>query len=173
MSLSVYRDDMDILLPLYVEVDLVIWSFPIYYFALPSNIIRFQQRMLPIMDSSIVEVEDNRFIQPLRNSEVLDRYEIFFSTGGLPSFENNFESLEMYVTLLKGEKGQKIFLPQSESIHKPYMEKKASRLKKLIYESGKSFHLDTGIDKKWLQKLSKPLMEPDYYTKIANQYLVK
>lgn len=168
----VYRDDMDTLIPLYEMADLVIWSFPVYFFLPPSCVVRFQQRMLPIMHPIIIEEEEGRFVHPYLIEKLGERIELFFVSGGLPTYENNFESLEIYTKLYFRSKAQRIFLPQSESTNKEYLRRKVERFQHILYEAGKSFSKEQGIRQKWLDKLQKPmLMDPREYLKISNRYL--
>ncbi len=43
----VIKDDMEELLEQYIKADLLIWSFPLYYFGMPSKMKAFLDRTLP------------------------------------------------------------------------------------------------------------------------------
>ncbi len=43
----VIQDDMPSLMQKYLDADLIIWSFPLYYFGMPSKIKAFLDRLLP------------------------------------------------------------------------------------------------------------------------------
>jgi len=47
-GVCVQNDDMTELLNLYICADLVIWSFPLYYFGMPSGIKAFLDRQMPL-----------------------------------------------------------------------------------------------------------------------------
>ncbi|HKL86675.1 MAG TPA: flavodoxin family protein, partial [Treponemataceae bacterium] len=44
----VIKDDMKEILSLIIKADLVIWSFPLYYFSMPSKLKALMDRMLPL-----------------------------------------------------------------------------------------------------------------------------
>lgn len=170
-SRCIYRDDMDRLIPLYEAADLVIWSFPLYFFLPPSNLVKFQQRMLPLMSPTIVKKDEDYYMHHFRERTLDARYELFFVSAGLPSNEHNFEAVDWYAKLLKRERHQKLFFPQSGCFDKEHMKKKIIRLRRILYEAGRSFDIDGGIKDKWLKKINGQLMIPDQYLELANRHI--
>ena len=62
----VYHDDMKEMIPKLLEADVIIWSFPLYYFGMPSGIKAFMDRMLPMNLPFMSEREDGGSAHPPR-----------------------------------------------------------------------------------------------------------
>ena len=109
----VQRDDMDSVLPKYADADLVIWSLPLYYFGMPSQIKALMDRTLPLACGDIIATEDGRGTHPLR--QPLHMKHLVISTCGFPGGQNNFDAMKLQFQIaFTGAMAGYIFVPEGE-----------------------------------------------------------
>jgi putative NADPH-quinone reductase len=106
----VIADDMAELLPAFRAADIVIWSFPLYIYGVPSGLKAFMDRTLPNCLPFIVETEEGGNRHPSR-FEVHDQRHVLISTCGFHSAVNNYEALEKQFEAMLGPSIVKILLP--------------------------------------------------------------
>ncbi|MHC6179106.1 flavodoxin family protein [Clostridium sp. JNZ X4-2] len=102
----VIKDDMKELVERYVTSDVVIWSFPLYYFGMPSKIKAFLHRMLPTNLPYMNINKDGTSAHPSRYELSNQRY-ILISTCGFYSTKNNYDALFNEITLM-GSSGDRV-----------------------------------------------------------------
>ena len=88
----VHPDDMNGALLKYVEADALIFSFPLYYFSLPSRLKLFLDRTLPL--SLPVMTPDSPWGgHPLRDERLLRKRMALISTCGFYTAEGNYDAV--------------------------------------------------------------------------------
>jgi multimeric flavodoxin WrbA len=106
----VIEDDMAELLPVFRAADIVIWSFPLYIYGVPSGLKAFMDRTLPNCLPFMVETPDGGNRHPSR-FDTHDQRHVLISTCGFHSAVNNFEALEKQFEIMLGPSLVKILLP--------------------------------------------------------------
>lgn len=102
----VYQDDMKELISKLLEADVIIWSFPLYYFGMPSGIKAFMDRMLPMNLPFMSEREEWRFGTSTALSSNDAGKAVLISTCGFHSKQNNYEGLEKQFEICFGNINQ-------------------------------------------------------------------
>ncbi|MBS5344242.1 MAG: NAD(P)H-dependent oxidoreductase [Clostridium sp.] len=82
------------MIPKLLEADIIIWSFPLYYFGMPSGMKAFMDRMLPMNLPFMSEREDGGSVHPPRYPQMTQVKHILISTCGFYSKQNNYKGLE-------------------------------------------------------------------------------
>jgi len=90
----VIKDDMEKLIELYLEADMVIWSFPLYYYGMPSKLKALLDRLLPTNLPTIEYSKDSISNHPQRY-DLRGRKNMVISTCGFPSLKGNYEPLTL------------------------------------------------------------------------------
>lgn len=111
----VIRDDMDNLLPKIIEADVVIWSFPLYYYGMPSKIKALLDRNLPLNLPFIENRPEGGCRHPHRY-DGKSAENILISTCGFCSAENNYEALFKQFDIAF-DSYLKIICPEGNSLH--------------------------------------------------------
>ncbi len=116
----IIKDDMKELLQKYIQADYIIWSFPLYYYGMPSLLKAFMDRLLPINLPYIGEKEDGTNFHPSRY-DLTTQQHILISTCGFCSVENNYEALLKQFDILTKGNYVKILCPEGELLQVPQL----------------------------------------------------
>ncbi len=160
------HDDMASVIKKILTADLIIWSFPLYYFGLPSQMKAVMDRQLP-MKLPFMEKESASGSHPSRYDMSGKRY-VFISSCGFYTPEGNYHSLNLqldrcfgngnYETLYCGE-GELFRVPELRSRTDEYLQSVKAAGKE--YASGK-------ITSETKEKLAEPLYPRDVFEQMAN-----
>ena len=138
----VIDDDQNQILDLYPEVDLIIWSFPLYCFGMPSHIKAVLDRTIPLNQMKM-EIVDGR-TRHLPMVDFSKIHTVVISGCGFPNYEHNFEGLSRQCDLCFGNL-TKIFVPETPLLNipeaKPVTEPKVLAFENAGEEYAKTFSL--------------------------------
>lgn len=164
----IFKDDMVNILELYKKADMIIWSFPLYYFGIPSRTKAVLDRLLPLNLPFINLSEDNKIGSHPPRYEMPEKKYVLISSCGLPTKESNYEGLKKqfeftypngYIEILCSEGGI-INVDQLKNEVNKYLEK----VKTAGEEVGK-----TGLlSEKTKLNLDELIMPKKQYIKLAN-----
>ena len=162
-------DDMQTLLQKSLEAELVIWSFPLYYFGVPSQIKAFMDRQLPINLPYIAEGDDGK-PKHLSRFDLSAQRHILISTCGFFTIENNFEALVKQFDLMLMDKYVKILCPQGELFNIPQLTGKTNEYLSLVKQAGTEYSNTGRFSSETEKQLSEPLFQKDAFMEMANAY---
>lgn len=165
-GVCIYQDDMSDLLDKIINADLIIWSFPLYYYNVPSNMKRVIDRMLPMnlpfMDSGV-----DSGAHPARYDLSVQRH-VVISTCGFWTSDGNYDSVNSMFDHIYGKDNYlKIYCGQGElfsyselnGVLNPYLE--------IVKQAGKQF-INGSVSDEISTKLSQPLLEREVFEKLAD-----
>ncbi|MBQ0167962.1 MAG: flavodoxin family protein [Treponema sp.] len=112
----VIQDDQNAILDLYRDMDLVIWSFPLYCYGMPSHIKAVLDRTIPLNQMKMEIVDGHTRHIPLVDFSRL--HTVVISGCGFPNSEHNFEALDRECELSFGNL-TKIFVPETPLLNVP------------------------------------------------------
>ena len=163
----VIKDDMGELIEQYVRADLIIWSFPLYCFGMPSKIKAFLDRMLPTNLPYMRINEDGICNHPSRYDLSHQRY-VLISTCGFCSVKNNYDALLCQFEIMFGDKLTKIICPEGELFSIPQLEGKTSEYLYYAKLVGQEFAEYDRFSEHTQNKLSELMYPPDVFVQMAN-----
>lgn len=138
----VIDDDQNRILDLYPEMDLIIWSFPLYCYGMPSHIKAVLDRTIPLNQMKM-EIVDGR-TRHLPMVDFSNIHTVVISGCGFPNYEHNFEGLSRQCDLCFGNL-TKIFVPETPLLNvseaKPVTEPKVLAFENAGEEYAKNFSL--------------------------------
>lgn len=138
----VIDDDQNRILDLYPEMDLIIWSFPLYCYGMPSHIKAVLDRTIPLNQMKM-EIVDGR-TRHLPMVDFSKIHTVVISGCGFPNYEHNFEGLSRQCDLCFGNL-TKIFVPETPLLNipeaKPVTEPKVLAFENAGEEYAKNFTL--------------------------------
>ena len=138
----VIDDDQNQILDLYPEVDLIIWSFPLYCYGMPSHIKAVLDRTIPLNQMKM-EIVDGR-TRHLPMVDFSKIHTVVISGCGFPNYEHNCEGLSRQCDLCFGNL-TKIFVPETPLLNipeaKPVTEPKVLAFENAGEEYAKNFSL--------------------------------
>lgn len=164
----VIRDDMQGILEKIIAADLVIWSFPLYYFGMPSKIKGLMDRMLPLNLPWIEERSDGSPRHPGRYDMSGKQY-VLISTCGFYTKENNYDALLEQFRLLYGEKGYTTILcPEGELFRVPQLTAKIEEYLDTVKKAGFEFAETGAFSEHTNQRLEQTFYPPEAFIAMAN-----
>lgn len=131
----VLKDDMQTYLPKVLAADLLIWSFPLYYFGMPSKTKMFLDRLLPTTLPYMVKREAGGTTHPYRY-ELSHQKHLLISTSGLYSTENNYDALLKQFDILYYGSYDKIICTEGELFRVPQLNKRTNQYLGYVKEAG-------------------------------------
>lgn len=169
----VYQDDMKEIIPKLLEADIIIWSFPLYYFGMPSGMKAFMDRMLPMNLPFMSEREDGGSAHPPRYPQMTQVKHILISTCGFYSKQNNYEGLEKQFEICFGNTNQgrnfeKILCPEGELFRVPELRKRTKEYLDYVCQAGREYVLYGSITAKTHESLDELLFPADMFIKMAD-----
>lgn len=137
----IIQDDMPMVIEKQLEANVIIWSFPLYYFNVPGSLKNLIDRQLPVIlpfmsrrtDGYGSGSHERRYdISHIRN--------VIISTCGFYSAEGNYDSVrEMFGHFLGKDNFTEIFCGQGELFHVPELSDRTGEYLGYVKEAGAEF----------------------------------
>lgn len=139
----VINDDQNEILELYPKMDLIIWSFPLYCYGMPSHLKAVLDRTIPLVQKKMEVTEDNK-TRHLSTVDFSKIHALVICGCGFPNYEHNFEGIYRQCELCFGNLTQ-VYVPETPLLNVPEAEPvvkiKQASFKKAGEEYAKDFHL--------------------------------
>lgn len=162
----VFNDDMKMLIEKYADADVVIWSFPLYYFSMPSKIKAFLDRLLPMNYPDMEIVSDGTATHPERFDLSHQKY-VLISTCGFPTIENNYEALFKQFDILYADY-TKIICPEGELFKVPQLSERTGEYLSYVKTAGEEYIRTERFSEDTQKKLEELLYPKEQFVKMAN-----
>lgn len=158
----VIDDDQNQILDLYPEVDLIIWSFPLYCYGMPSHIKAVLDRTIPLNQMKM-EIVDGR-TRHLPMVDFSKIHTVVISGCGFPNYEHNFEGLSRQCDLCFGNL-TKIFVPETPLLNIPEA-KPVTEPKVLAFENaGEEYAKNFSLSPETIENLQSLMISKEDYIK--------
>lgn len=157
----VIRDDMDNLRLKMQLADVIVESFPLYFFGMPSGVKAMTDRCLPFMLPYSGEIGGDMLFHQLRDREMLKKKLVIISSCGYAEAEIMYEALVRQLDLICGKgKYTHIFCPQGELFYSGMAARQQKAYLEAVKAAGAEFGENMRIEGSALEKLKKPLLSP-------------
>lgn len=168
-GVCIWKDDMPAILEEFIAADLVIWSFPLYYFGMPSGIKALMDRLLPLNLPGISHREDGGNSHPSRY-DFSQKKILLISTCGFACRENNFEALKAQFDILYGrdEGYTSFFMPEGELMRVPAVRGRVEEYLGHIEQAGREYKVG-GVTPATRAALDELLVPEEVFLEGANR----
>lgn len=165
----VIDDDMAALTAKYLEADVIIWSFPLYYFGMPSKTKAFLDRLLPNNLPFITSKNDSNhsFVHPSRY-DLSGKKFVLISTCGLPATEHNYEALTKQFEIIYGGNFTPIYCPEGELFSVPYLRERIEEYLATVGVAGAEFATGGQVSDQTRFQLSQLLYPVEAFVEMAD-----
>jgi multimeric flavodoxin WrbA len=163
----VITDDMAAIYEKYINTDLIIWSFPLYFYGIPSKTKALIDRLLPNNLPDIIKNDAGTAEHPHRNDLQKQRY-ILISTCGFFTVQNNYEALEKQFEIMFGDRLTKIVCPEGELFSVPQLAERTGEYLSSVTKAGEEYIKQGRISNDTQEKLKTPLYPPETFVEMAN-----
>lgn len=164
----IINDSMDEIIEAYLDSELVIWSFPLYYFSMPSKIKALMDRMLPL-NLPFMDKEVNNGSSHVQRYDCSKKKYLLISTCGFHSVENNYEGLIKQFQILYGNNMEMILCPEGELLSVKELNKITGEYLKNIKKAGEEFSSNSKFSKDTREELRKLFFPPEVFIEMANE----
>ena len=148
------------------SADLILWSFPLYYFGMPGPVKTLLDRCLPLNLPWMERDADGRPVHPRRDQNAPMK-SILISTCGFTTIENNYEALIRQFDLAFGT-SLKILCPQGELFAHPELRRQTSAYLIQVTQAGREYARTKTLSDSTLRHLSEPLLPEETFISLAN-----
>lgn len=163
----VINDEMANFMRKYIEADLIIWSFPLYYFGMPSKIKGFLDRLLP-MNLPEINISENGMSGHPPRYDLSHQRHILISTCGFFSAEGNYDALFRQFEIMFGDRLTKIICPEGELFRVPQLSARTDEYLSYVKNAGKEFSSNGRFSAETRSKLDEVLYPTNAFIEMAN-----
>lgn len=166
----IYDDDMRSILDKILNTDVIIWSFPLYCYGMPSTLKAIIDRTMPLSTMAMSKV-NGRYEHDSQYDFSKIKY-VMISGCGFPNFKNNFESMiGQFINMFGEEDSTIIAVPESPMFNVKEAEVVTLPFLKNIRRAGREYAQCGKISKETMELIKKPMIPEDEYVKICNSQM--
>lgn len=164
----VIRDDMEQILKSYLEADVILWSFPLYYYGMPSRIKALMDRLLPTNLPFMAVSEGGETCGHPSRYDMTGKKYVLLSTCGFYTREHNYDALEKQFETLYGEKLLKILCPEGELFAQPQLRARCNQYLKSVEAASSEWISKGAVSEETKEKLDELLYPPEAFVEMAD-----
>ncbi|MDR2054319.1 MAG: NAD(P)H-dependent oxidoreductase [Desulfovibrio sp.] len=160
------KDDMAEVLTKIIAADVIVWSFPLYYFSLPGPLKNLIDRELPL-NLPFMSADAANGGHPPRHDLSRQRYAVI-STCGFWRSEGNYDGVTAMFDHMYGNGNYaKIFCGQGELFRVPELRERTRAYLELVRKAGAEF-AEGGIRPETQRELAEPLYAREAFERMAD-----
>lgn len=162
----IINDDMRSILKKLIVADVVIWSFPLYYFSVPGSLKTLIDRQLPL-SLPFMSTDNESGGHPARYDLSYQKH-IVISTCGFWTSERNYDSVvSMFDHFCGKDNYETIFCGQGELFRVPELKQRIDTYLEIIAHAGEEY-VSGQVCSETRRALSKPLFPRETFEKMAD-----
>ena len=162
----VINDDQNAILDLYRSADVIIWSFPLYCYGMPSPLKAVLDRTIPLVKMTMVQQPDGT----VRHEALVDfsrKRTVVICGCGFPHWEGNFNSLKQLCKTCFGDPDM-VCVPETPLLNVPEAAVVADPLLKRFEEAGAEFAAFLRLSAGTVAALEAPMIPAEDYIRNVN-----
>ena len=159
-------DDQNGILDLYRTSDLVIWSFPLYCYGMPSHLKAVLDRTIPLVKMKMVQQDDGR-VQHEALADFSKIHTLVISGCGFPDWEGNFDALRMQCKQCFGNLTM-VCVPETPMLNVPQAAVVADPLLSRFEQAGAEYAQNLSLSPETISGLETPMIPKEMYIRIVN-----
>ena len=162
----VTQDDQNAILDLYRTSDVIIWSFPLYCYGMPSHLKAVLDRTIPLIKMKMVQEPDGT----VRHEPLADFSKIrtlVICGCGFPDWDGNFDSLRMQCKQCFRDPDI-VCVPEAPMLNVPEAAVVADPLLAAFEEAGAEYAEKLTLSADTVARLEKPMIPKEAYIRIVN-----
>ena len=159
-------DDQNGILDLYRAADLIIWSFPLYCYGMPSHLKAVLDRTIPLMKMDMVQLSDGR-VQHVPLADFSKIHTLVLCGCGFPDWEGNFDALKMQCKQCFGNLTM-VCVPETPMLNVPQAAVLADPLLDRFEAAGAEYAQSLCLSPETVARLETPMIPKEVYVSIVN-----
>lgn len=163
----VQQDDQNELLEKIVAADVVIWSFPLYCYGMPSHLKAVCDRIIPLTKMSMKE--ENGVVRHDSLVDLSAKQYVVICGCGFPNWNGNFDALKLQCGNMFGRNLTMVCVPETPMLNEPTAAPLTAPLLEKCKAAGREYITDGGLSEETLAALETPMLPNEIYIQIVNQ----
>jgi len=163
------KDDMKEVIEKELAADIIVWSFPLYYYNVPGSLKNLIDRQLP-MNLPFMSTREDGYGSGSHESryDMSGKRHVLVSTCGFYSAQGNYDSVrQMFNHFVGKDRYETIFCGQGELFHVKELESRTGEYLKVVKTAGEEFE-QGGITPETKDELQKLLFPREVFEKMAD-----
>ena len=163
----VISDDQNEILDLYRMADLIIWSFPLYCYGMPSHLKAVLDRTIPLIKMTMRQEADGSVChEPMVDFSKI--HTLVICGCGFPEWDGNFDSLRKMCRLCFG-KHDIVCVPEAPLLNEAEAASVANSLLKNFEKAGEEYAATMTLSKETVERLETPMISKEEYINGVNR----
>lgn len=162
----VIGDDQNGILDDYRSAELIIWSFPLYCYGMPSHLKAVLDRTIPLLKMKMVEREDGA-VQHETLIDFSKKHTLIISGCGFPDWDGNFDALRIMCRNCFGDP-EMVFVPEAPLMNVPQAAVVAEPLLEKFEKAGEEYETALSLSKETIAALEAPMIPKEEYLRNVN-----
>ena len=162
----VIQDDQNGILDLYRNADVIIWSFPLYCYGMPSHLKAVLDRTIPLVKMNMVQQADGT----VRHEALVDFsriHTVIICGCGFPHWEGNFDGLKQMCRTCFGDPDM-VCVPEAPMLNVPEAAIVADPLLEKFQKAGEEYAGTLRLSPETVAELEKPMISAEEYVRNVN-----
>lgn len=161
------KDDMPQMLNLICEADVVVFSFPLYCYAMPAHMKALIDRLLPL-SSIAMKKEGERYVHLTRQDFSKKRY-VMISGCGFPNSRHNFDAAKLQFNSMFRNNATILCVPEAPMFNAKEAAPVTEPYKELLRKAGREYAVSGNITEATMNQLSLPMIPDEEYARICSK----
>ena len=162
----VMEDDQNAILDLYRASDVIVWSFPLYCYGMPSHLKAVLDRTIPLIQMKMVREADGS----VRHEALADFsriHTVVICGCGFPHWEGNFDSLRRMCGTCFGNLTM-VCVPEAPLMNVPQAQIVAGPLLARFEKAGEEYASSLSLSAQTVAGLEAPMIPAEEYIRSVN-----
>ena len=162
----VIDDDQNAILDLYRTSDVIIWSFPLYCYGMPSPLKAVLDRTIPLLKMRMKQDEGGR-VSHEALADFSKIHTVVICGCGFPDWDGNFDSVRMQCLQCFREPVM-VFVPEAPMLNVPEAAVVADPLLERFMKAGEEYGRSLTLSEETISALETPMIPKEAYISIVN-----
>lgn len=162
----VMQDDQNAILDLYRSSDVIIWSFPLYCYSMPSHLKAVLDRTIPLIQMKMVQLPDGTVRhEPLADFSKI--HTLVICGCGFPNWEGNFNAMKLMCKNCFRDPDI-VCVPETPLLNVPAAAVVADPLLARFERAGEEYAASLTLSAETIAELEKPMISAEEYIRNVN-----
>ena len=162
----VIEDDQNAILDIYREADIIIWSFPLYCYGMPSHLKAFLDRTIPLVKMKMVQ-EENGTVRHVALADFSKIHTLVICGCGFPDWDGNFDGLKIMCRNGFGNLDM-VCVPETPMLNVPAAAPLADPKLARFEAAGEEYVAALTLSPETVAELESPMIPKEMYIRIVN-----
>ena len=162
----VIEDDQNAILDIYRDADIIIWSFPLYCYGMPSHLKAFLDRTIPLVKMKMVQEEDGT-VRHVALADFSKIHTLVICGCGFPDWDGNFDGLKIMCRNGFGNLDM-VCVPETPMLNVPAAAPLADPKLARFEAAGEEYAAALTLSPETVAELESPMIPKEMYIRIVN-----